>query len=204
MRGLMADPAKSKMPKPKWVIAMSLLGVLTGLLVPHNTRARLPNGGTLKIHTGSFLASLLESASRIEIQPVSGRTVHVELLNSSPLVVIPSTNHNIFFCVCYQDPYLVLIRININEPFQKIPRESPIRDTVAGANCKIERVLYRQAEDWTLVASQLKNMPSSMYKRQSAPGLSWFGFPVLYNSQRVLAASMRNRGDVGEFEDDFL
>lgn len=188
--------------KLKWLTAALLLGVLVALLSPHRTKTSLPNGGSIEIHSPSFLGSLSDSTSRIEIKTISNQTFFLELLNN-PMIVIPSTNDNVLFCICMQDPYYVVVRMDISQPFRKIPRESPIEGTVVGSNCRIDRVLERQSEDWAFIASQVEKMPAHQYKRQCATAISLFGIS-LHQPQKWLTASMRNHGDAGSFDDDFL
>lgn len=190
--------------KLKWITATLLLTAPIGLFLPHTTKTTLPYGRSIEIHSPSFLASLSDSAaSRVEVETISGRKFYVDLLNS-PLIVIPSTNHNVFFCICMQDPYYVVVRMNIGQPFQKIPQQSPIEAEVVASNCRIDRVLERQSEDWAFITSQVEKMSARQYRRQCAAAISLFGLPLLHQPRKWLTASMRNHGDVGSFDDDYL
>jgi hypothetical protein len=191
----------------KWLFfSVGFLTVILLSCVIHKTiDIPLIGGGSIRLTQPSVLELVFKSTSTMAFNSGPGKEDIVILRRDyfdSPVIVIPSTKSNLFFCVYDNDVDWQLIRVDVSGQFRPLPRTNPLCDVVQFATCKIERVLKTDTNDWNLVAIALEKMSETEYKDQSL-GLNLFGYRVRADRKK-LAASMRNFGDQGQYPGDTI
>jgi hypothetical protein len=119
----------------------------------------------------------------------------------SPIIVIPSPNDDVFLCIYYYDVDTQLFKIDLSKGSKALPNGSILSAIILASNCKVERVLKDDTNDWALAANALEQMSGGQFKRVSIPSLDLVVFHKYY-SQKLLAASMHNFGDQGQYPGD--
>jgi len=171
--------------------------------ISRTIRVPLADGGYVSFPQCSLIGTFFSSNCIITFSPKQGKIDSVDLVQDyfdGPVMVMPSTNTNVFFCIYDGDVDWLVIKIDVSQEFHQIPRESPIHNLVRGSTCKIQRVRRVDTNDWDFVADALEKMPSKQFKDQSA-GLDLLVYR-LRNSQKDLAASLRNGVNGGQYADD--
>jgi hypothetical protein len=125
-------------------------------------------------------------------------TFHQDFFRS-PILIIPSTRTNTFFCVYDNDVNWQLIRIDLGQQFRPLPQESPLRNRVLQSTCAIDRVSKQDFGTWTFVAETLENSNASNY----GEWITCPGFPLRGNRKK-LVASIRNCGDAGIYPGELI
>jgi hypothetical protein len=187
-------------------IGIGLLAVVILMASTHRSvLIPLKGGGSVTMTQPSVFEGLFDSKTTIKFDPNTGEPGNVELLHSffcSPVIVIPSTNANVFLCVYDDDVDWQLIRIDLSQKFQGVPRESPLHSIVLHSTCKIERVMKSDSDtnDWNMAAATLAKMPANQFRNQSM-NLN-FGVYRLPYDQKQLVASLRTFRDHGLYPGD--
>jgi hypothetical protein len=190
-------------------IAVALLAIITGVLVSasriRNIYFTLQSGSSVSVMSAPIRKLFSVSKCTIIINSGSAGSGRVDLLQSfseSPVIVIPSTVSNVFFCVYDNDVDWQLLKIDLGQPFTTLPPENPMRSKVLYSTCRIERVRKAETNDWNAVAAALDKMPAEQFRNQSVS----FNFVVYraHYSQKQIVASMRNSGDQGQYEGDTI
>jgi hypothetical protein len=179
------------------VVAVLLASISRTIHVP------LTDGGYVSFLQPSLIGKFFSSSCAITFSPVHGKINSVVLdqnVFEGPLMVIPSTNTNVFLCIYDHDTDWLMIRIDLSQKFQPLSSQNPMQGHVLGSTCQIERVRRVDTNDWYFAASALEKMPSKQFKDQSV-GLDLLVYR-LRNDQKYLAASMRAGANSGQYEDD--
>ena len=196
-------------PCTKRRLLVAGFGVMLFLLlsaVTHRTiNIPLNGGGSVTMENPSVLEWFFTSTCAITFSPRPGIVDSVDFGQGwfdAPIMVLPSTNTNVFLCIYDHDVDWQLIRIDLSQRFQPIPLDNPLHGIVRHSTCKIDRVPKSDANDWSYVAATLDKMPGRQYREQSR-GLNLLFFR-LRAAQKDVAASMRNFGDQGQYPGDVV
>ena len=150
----------------------------------------------VRVQRTALLRSVSEGSYEITFISEVGVTNRVTLYHNlfeCPTMLLHGGRSNVFFCVYNHDVDWQLIRIELNEIFQPLPKDSPIRNLVLGSTCRIEQVSKEEKIDWDFVANILEQMSSREFKRRVIASRA---FRV---NQKKLIASLRNFGDQGQY-----
>jgi len=195
------------MKRPIYFICFAVAVLSYVILVVCTPRAisvSLQDGGSVHWIQPSLLTKCCSSSTCvITFSLGAGGTKSVNLIQNSfqgPVMVLPSSNPNIIFCIYDDDNHYELIRIDISQQFQTLDPRSALYDFVKYSAYKIEAVVPRETNDWNFVASVLDRMPASKFKDQSI-GLNLLIYR-LRNSQKGLSTSMRKFGYDGPYPDE--
>src|SRR5665213_2862809 len=125
--------------------SVGFLTVILLLCVIHkNIEIPLIGGGSIRLTQPSVVELFFKSTSTMTFNSGPAKTDTVILRRDyfdSPVIVIPSTKSNLYFCVYDNDVDWQLIRVDVSGQFRPLPRTSPLCDVVQFATCKIERAL---------------------------------------------------------------
>jgi len=189
------------------VLLILVFFVLTTVMVSLNhkrIKVRLANGDVIEVTPASLYESLHRASCEIEIRTSSKGVAKIVLYQDfwdSPIIVIPTTNANVFFCVFDYDVDTQLLRIDLNEPFDAGAKSSFIKGNVLFSTCKIERVSTHDNAAWEAACVTLQGMPDVEYKRE-ATGLDLLLFYTQIDRQSLMAV-LKNRGSQGLYGRDF-
>jgi len=172
--------------------------------IPRTIRVPMKDGGQVSFVQPSLIGKFFCSNCTIKFSPREGKTNSVELAQDTfdgPMMVVASTNTNVFICIYDFDVDLLLIRIDLSRKFEPLPPKSPLQGSLLGATCKIERVRSYESNDLYFVADALEKMPSKQFKDQSV-GLNLLVYR-LRNSQGFIAKTIRGEFSTNSrYEDD--
>ena len=172
--------------------------------IPRTIRVPLKDGGQVSFVQPSLIGKFFCSNCTITFSPREGKTNSVKLAQDyfdGPMMVLASTNTNVFFCIYDYDVDLLIIRIDLSQEFVPLRPKSPLQYVLLGSTCKIERVRSYESNDLYFVADALEKMPSRQFKDQSV-GLNLLVYR-LRNSKGSLAKEIcAEFSNNSRYEDD--
>ena len=148
-------------------IAFFLFIVLV-LTVHRKVDVAFPNGGSVKMRAASILESIGGSKCEIEIKSRSDKAAQLTLRQDwfdGPLMVIETTNKNVFLCVYDHDVDFQLLRIDLDQKFVVPPPQVVMSSSILTSTCKIERVPKGDVADWAEAAAAIQQMSAGRYRR---------------------------------------
>ena len=181
-----------------FVIALLAASLKTNVRTVDTDTARF------KVSSASLLASIKGSKCTIEYSNTNGQSASIDLAQTFlefPILLLPITNGDFFFCVYYNDIDIQLIRFNPRLPFSALPHDNPIRSDVIASTCDVERVPKGSTNDWAFVASALKAMSHKQFEGQSIPILDLVVYRKFFK-QSELVTCISNYGDQGQYPGD--
>jgi hypothetical protein len=184
--------------------ALLILILAMVLLFPQRINTTFKSGDSITIEAPSFLASAAGSTCIISINLKSGMMARITLVQSwfhTPLIVIPSTNGNIFYCIYDHDTDFQLLKFDLEHTFQPPAKDQVMSSSILGSSCEVDRVKRIDTNDWIAVTKALQQMSPDEYDRQVIGGLR-FGLFRIHTDQIVVVNSMRNYGDQGGYNGD--
>ena len=179
-----------------FVIFIAVLGVIHPKI-----EMTFKAGGSAEIEPSSLLASVRGANCRITLRTKLGKSATIGLLQTlidAPLILIPSSNEDVFFCVYDYDVDFELLRIDLTQPFRPVGVGDPLRAIVLASTCRVERVLKAETNDWAFASAALKEMPAAQYTHDQITGLK-FGFFRIGTSQKLLFESIHTCGGQGVY-----
>lgn len=180
-------------------VATGLLICVAGALYRRRIDMTFKSGMHVRITTASFAGETCgDSRCSLTFDSKKGKVGHVDLLQTfweCPIIVVPSTNENIFYLLYDNDVDTQLLMVDTSKPFQPPPHRSLLSRIVVDSPWYVARVPWGMGKwddsDWGFVSSALVHMPVKQFRRQSVPNLDFIFFCV-YSDQQGLAASMHN------------
>lgn len=181
----------------KLIAVLFILFVVAVLVLPQHIDTTLKSGDSIDIKAPSFLASAVGGTCVINIKLKSGVVGQMSLVQGllhTPLIVIPSTNENIFYCIYDHDTDFQLLKFDLAHTFQPPAKDEVMSSSILGSSCEVYRVKRTDTNDWAAAAEILQTMSPSEYNRQVIGGLR-FGFFQIHTARTVVLSSMRNYGE---------
>jgi len=174
------------------------------VLVPQKVHNDLRSGGLVEIKPASLCEASLGGGCNVLLKSSSGHearlTLHQDLFNS-PIIVLPTTNADVFICVYDYDVDFQLLRFDVGQPFRRLPGKRFVNANVLASTCRVDRVTPEEGDYWNETHEALQTMARSEYKRQ-AVGLNLL-FCVAQTSQSVVMDAMTNCGGQGVYGSGF-
>ena len=169
-------------------------------VIPRSVTTKFPGGAWARMHSGSLIKD--NSTCEIEISTKGAKSSTVVLGQDwfdVPMLIIPSTNESVFYCVYDYDIDFQLLKFDLSQPFHALPSNNPMSAAVISATCGVERVRKVDGEDWRLVGTALQQMPSHEYKRQVLRGLDLIFFRVTTGQKFLSDSILHNFGGQGQY-----
>jgi hypothetical protein len=167
-------------------------------IIPRTVITRFKDGAWVKMHSESLTCL-------VEIKTKRGKGSTLILAQDwcdGPMLMIPSTNEDVFYCVYDYDVDFQLLRINLNQPFHALPSNGPMSTVVIRSGCGVNRVLKTDNAAWQYVGGVLEEMPPREYKRAVLEGLDLVVYR-LTTDQKFLADSILHKfGGQGQYPGD--
>ena len=174
-----------------------LVLVIVVLLLPQHIDTTLKTGGLIAVKAPSFLVSAAGGTCVISIKLKSGIMAQVDLVQGllhTPLIVIPSTDENIFYCIYDHDTDFQLLKFDLNHTFHPLAKDEAMSSSILNSSCEVYRVKKVDTNDWVAAAEVLQEMSPDEYNRQVIGGLR-LGLFRIHTDRTVVLNSLRNFGE---------
>jgi len=179
-------------------LLMAAFGVAAFALLLCWTKTRVVpfnNGGFVRLKPASFLGSVFGAKCTLTYKKGQNDEAHIDLLQTFwkwPVIVIPSTNCNVFLCIYDNDVDVQLLRIDPSHPFKTLPSSRPLSRIVLASSCEIDEA---SGDDLDFAINSLKIMPTDVFKRHSIPNLN-FGIFGVYGDPRDCAEGLEMADEI--------
>jgi hypothetical protein len=182
------------------IAVVFLLCILVIVTIHRKIDVKFKNGGSVKMRAAAILGSRSGSTCRVEIDSKSGKHAGLDLFQdwaNMPLMVIPTTNEDVFLCIYDYDVDFQLLRLDLSKKYQPLKASVFIRANVSRSDCEVTRVLKTDADDWSNAVDTIQQMSAHQYRR-GANGLE-LGIFSLHTTQKTLLNSLRNFGNQDQY-----
>ena len=199
----MKQPSKRLTPV-QWCVLIILLYVAAVLLFPHRINCVYANGDSVSIWEPSFLGAVASGTCIVQISSESGKCATVRLREGCfdlPLVVVPSANKDVFYCIYDHDVDFLIVKIDLGRGFSPPPKDGPLSENILPSSCAVARVRNFDTNNWVPAVAALEAMPPDQFNRQVIGGLR-LGFCHLHTAQQVAVDELRNYGSQGGYNGD--
>jgi hypothetical protein len=144
-------------PKHHKILFCGMTVIFLALAVswPQHIKTILGSGGSIKIHAASILQPFSATCA-IHLESKSGMSAETDLVQGwldGPLIVVPSPDENIFYCVYDHDTDFQLLRIDLKAPFVPPARNTSLGDAILSSTCAVHRVKPGETNDWNAAAA---------------------------------------------------
>jgi len=171
--------------------------VIAVLLLPQHIDTTLKSGASIAVYAPSFLASAAGGTCVISIKLKSGIMAQTDLVQGvlhTPLIVIPSTDGNIFYCIYDHDTDFQLLKFDLNHTFHPLAKDETMTSSILNSSCEVVRVKSGDTNDWVAAAEILQEMSPNEYNRQVIGGLR-LGLFRFHTDRTVVLNSLHNYGE---------
>jgi len=156
------------------VILAGLVCLIIGALFwGRQCRVKFFSGGEVRVKSASFFGSCFGSKCRVTYTGSSG-SGDILLFDGrpeGPLLVIPSSNSDVFYCLYDFDVGLRLLKIETNAKFHPFSAKSPLNHIVLASPWQISD---GTDSDWLVAEKYLTSLSQSQFKQQSLSGQGLF------------------------------
>jgi hypothetical protein len=185
------------------VLALCAIAILS-VSLHKSTQINRTNGISIRVTRSSLMAAISGAKCTIEYSNPNGHDARADLaqtLCEFPIMVVPMTNSDYFFCIYYNDIDIQLMKFCPGLPFKPLPQDDPIRSDVLRSTCEVKRVAKGDTDDWAFVANSLKVMSRQQFEKQSIPLADFKVYRRFFDRTR-LVRSLVNYGDQGQYPGD--
>jgi len=173
--------------------------------IPRHFSIILDDNWKVQVTKPSFFKAVGRSVCTLEFLANDGKAKRIVFAESSfhqPIIILPSTESNVFYCVYDFDIDWQLIKISPNEPFQSL--NPVLKGVIKNSDCRIERIAGTTANlaDWKFAADELDRMSQLQFRRRYL-GLEIPLIPINeFTLKSPLAGALRRYGDQGTYGDE--
>lgn len=181
---------KPKLKRGLTAMILIIAGLLFAFIIAGcfswKVETSLPTGSIVRIKSAPFVMSFFDSQCEISYGQKSKNGGKILLLDSrpeGPIILIPSTNNKVFFCLYEFDVELRLLKIEPETVFRMFPTNSTLSEVVIESPWQISD---GDASDWHEAIQYLKHLSPNEFSQQSLSGINLLFFKICTGREALI------------------